>query len=454
MANETVRADSTEEAIRGMAVQTKSGKGTKDAGAVESYLDPRRRGHRPWSAAIAVVALLAFVVAIAGKGASPVSISVAGFLGTSTPDTAPVPGTAPAAVTNTPPPPPPSTPETSAPARTDPTTVTTTVPAAPTTTAAPTVASSVPPPLIPLLPPMSFPPVSVPPPSARVTLFHVPTPASQPLGLVAGPDGNLWFTEGNRDVVGRVTPDGVITEFHTPTAGSQPGAITLGPDGALWFAEVSGNNIGRITTSGTVTEFAIPTAYSHPSGIAVGADGALWFTEWNVAKVSRVTVDGHMTEYPAGAATPNQIVRGADGDMWFTDGLGELGRISPSGALSPVTLANMNMAWAVTVDRLGNLWYAGGDQSDLGRIERRDPAGHVTEFVVGRYVEFNGITEGPDGAMWFTESNMNAIGRLAPDGTITTDSAPSPVRIVVGPDANIWFTSGTNGNAVGRIRID
>ncbi len=45
-----------------------------------------------------------------------------------------------------------------------------------------------------------------------------------------------------------------------PTSDSQPLGITAGPDGALWFTEVRGNKIGRITTSGTITR----VRRSHP----------------------------------------------------------------------------------------------------------------------------------------------------------------------------------------------
>ena len=52
---------------------------------------------------------------------------------------------------------------------------------------------------------------------ARVQAFPIPTPDSQPISIILGPDGNLWFTEQNASNVARVTPDGVITEFRTPT---------------------------------------------------------------------------------------------------------------------------------------------------------------------------------------------------------------------------------------------
>src|SRR5262245_38182118 len=69
-----------------------------------------------------------------------------------------------------------------------------------------------------------------------------------------------------------------LTEFPL-SANSRPTSITTGPDGNLWFTEGIGNQIGRITSAGAVTEFAIPTAGSQPLSITAGPDGNVWFTE-------------------------------------------------------------------------------------------------------------------------------------------------------------------------------
>jgi hypothetical protein len=94
-----------------------------------------------------------------------------------------------------------------------------------------------------------------------ITEFPVPTGSSQPYGITAGPDGNLWFTEngiaGNK--IGRITTAGVITEFPLPNASSAPRGIAAGPDGNLWFTEQLGNKIGQITTGG-VAPTATPTS--------------------------------------------------------------------------------------------------------------------------------------------------------------------------------------------------
>src|SRR5579863_2120682 len=84
---------------------------------------------------------------------------------------------------------------------------------------------------------------------AQVTFVEYPTPtgASVPTWITSGPDGNLWFTEGSANKIGKITPSGAITEYG-PT-GAVPVGIVAGPDGNLWFTEETGNNIGRITTA-------------------------------------------------------------------------------------------------------------------------------------------------------------------------------------------------------------
>jgi len=41
-----------------------------------------------------------------------------------------------------------------------------------------------------------------------------------PIGITAGPDGNLWFTEMVAGKVGRITTAGVVTEFPVTTESS------------------------------------------------------------------------------------------------------------------------------------------------------------------------------------------------------------------------------------------
>ena len=94
--------------------------------------------------------------------------------------------------------------------------------------------------------------------------FPVPAQKGQPDRITAGPDGNLWFTEGAANEIGRITPSGRISQFPIPTANSAPDGIAAGPDGNLWFTERAANQIGRITPSGSDQPVPDPHSEQYP----------------------------------------------------------------------------------------------------------------------------------------------------------------------------------------------
>jgi hypothetical protein len=49
------------------------------------------------------------------------------------------------------------------------------------------------------------------------TEYPIPTASSSPYGIVAGPDGNLWFTESGTNKIGKVTTTGAFTHYSIPT---------------------------------------------------------------------------------------------------------------------------------------------------------------------------------------------------------------------------------------------
>jgi hypothetical protein len=81
--------------------------------------------------------------------------------------------------------------------------------------------------------------------------------------------------------------------------------------------------------------------------------------------------------------------------------------------------------------------------------------------VVGtrRKALMSGITPGPDGALWFTQTSYAAktgdgIGRMTADGRSASWALPhrlgNPTRIAAGSDGALWFTE-PDGHAIGRI---
>jgi virginiamycin B lyase len=269
-------------------------------------------------------------------------------------------------------------------------------------------------------------------------------------GIAAGPDGAVWYTDVDCNLIGRVTTAGVVTTFPIPTPNSSPTQITAGPDGALWFTEYMGGKIGRITTAGAITEFAIPTSnpIPLPLGIVLGPDGALWFTEEQGNKIGRITTSGTITEFPIPTidSEPVGITSGPDGALWFTEQpFNKIGRITTAGNITEFVLPTAGAGPAlITAGPDGALWFTESGGSKIGRITT---GGMITEFPTPTASMPFGIGVGPDGALWFTEPQASNIGRITTSGAIDEFSLspppntfPGPYIIITGPDGNLWFT--------------
>ena len=205
--------------------------------------------------------------------------------------------------------------------------------------------------------------------SGVLTEFPIPTPGSLPVGIVMGPDGNLWFMEQTGNKVARMTPDGVVTdEFQIPTPVSNAAEITTGPDGNLWFSEQSAGKIGRITTAGVITEFALSDQQSIPHGIVTGPDGNLWFVGTQGFGVGRISRYGDISNVVPITAQGTAIAAGPDGNLWFGDLSGVMTRLTTSGV--------------------------------------------VTSFPLPSATSIDAIVAGPDGSLWFTEESVGKIGRI------------------------------------------
>jgi streptogramin lyase len=281
------------------------------------------------------------------------------------------------------------------------------------------------------------------------------TASSQPNGIVAGPDGNVWFTEYSAAKIGKITPAGTVTEFTTPTANSGPRNITAGADGNLWFTEYFGSAIGRITPAGVITEF--PTALNvGPRGITAGPDGNVWFTEFNANRIGRITPAGAIAEFavPTPNSGPRGIDPGPDGNLWFTEyNASQIGRITTSGTVTefPIPTAGSGPAH-IAAGPDGNLWFAENTSGKIGKITT---AGVATDFAIPTPGSAPvGIAPGNDGNLWFTENSGNNIGEVTPSGVFTEYTVPTsasgPQSIFPGADGGLWFTE-QNSSRIGRI---
>jgi streptogramin lyase len=275
-------------------------------------------------------------------------------------------------------------------------------------------------------------------PSGQITQFSVDLElVGGAQTIAAGPDGNMYVNAssgggGKPDFILRVTPAGEITRLSAGSVpasqgfGTGPESITAGPDGNLWFTEFWANRVGRLTPSGSLTEFTIPTAESSPRGIVTGPDGNLWFVEATRFRpaIARITPQGVITEFPITFETtdntPNDIVSGPDGKLWFTEMEG-MGRISTSGEISQVALPQGSRPAKLLAAPDGNVWY-----SDAGRyaIVRLGASGATRTYPLPRRLVVPwGMAVGADGRIWFGESEYGvvaSIGLTVPEPLMST----------------------------------
>jgi virginiamycin B lyase len=300
-----------------------------------------------------------------------------------------------------------------------------------------------------------------------ITEFPIPTAASSPYSIAAGPDGNLWFTESDGNRIGRISTAGVVTEFPLPNAGSDPRGITAGPDAALWFTEFAGNRIGRITISGAVTEFPLTPPSGSPISIVTGSDDALWFTESN--GIGRMTTDGGFSEIPLpDGCFGLPIGTAPDGSLRTTCAIHQtVLRISTAGVVTSFP-EHMGMgAGGIATGPDGDVWLTVKDgllplvwTNELRRQTAAGTSDGNVDVSAGGPSQLGGIAAGADGNMWFTATSQPsttrpaAVWRSTPGFTLTEFPLPSaqgtPTGIAAGSDGALWFTE-MDANNIGRI---
>jgi streptogramin lyase len=201
-----------------------------------------------------------------------------------------------------------------------------------------------------------------------LTEFPLPDKNELPGKIVVGADGNLWFTlwvpahkvRGVEERTGaafivRITPSGAMTRFELPgparVRNAAPAAIVAGPDGNLWFTDPALGRIGKITLAGAIAEYDLDVS---PYGLTAGPDGNLWFT--SSTGIGRISTTGDVREFPSRARIGGQIVTGPEADLWFTGPGLSVGRMTPSGQFSWFGFKGGAATLDIAVGSDGGIW--------------------------------------------------------------------------------------------------
>jgi virginiamycin B lyase len=140
-------------------------------------------------------------------------------------------------------------------------------------------------------------------------------------GIVAGKDGDQWFTSFRDDgPIARVTKDGILTKFFPPTKG-KPQRLEVDADGLVWFTERRGNKIGRLDPkSGAFKEFPLPGPEASPYAIGIDRNGMIWYDSHEQDTLGRLDPKtGEVIEYPYphSEISMREFFLDSQGRMWY-----------------------------------------------------------------------------------------------------------------------------------------
>lgn len=198
------------------------------------------------------------------------------------------------------------------------------------------------------------------------------------------------------------------------------------------------------TPAGSFTRFQGPRANANIGALAPARDGSLWFSEGSpqAAKLGHILPNGDIAEF----ALP----------------------VTPSSSTARLTESDV---YSLTVGPDGTIWYiqtdliSGANQNAYNKttIGRMTPDGAVTTFPLPINVKASQIAAGADGALWFvqtvtdasTGSKKSTLARITTDGQITPYSAAGTgvTFACVGPDNAIWYTN-DGVKSIGRLTTD
>ena len=185
-----------------------------------------------------------------------------------------------------------------------------------------------------------------------------------------------------------------------------------------------------------------------PRHLTQGPDGNIWVAEGNIAKI---TPAGAVTEFsPADISGATGITTGPDGNLWVTQngGVAKFSPANPNGALK-FDIAALTNANKITTGPDGNLWTAAGKK--VIKIPPANPTGATDKEITG--MDARGIASS-GGRLWVVDRSGKAIVSVTTDfNTITPHPVTAgPQEVAAGPNGQVAYTDpGQQPHQVGRL---
>jgi virginiamycin B lyase len=286
-------------------------------------------------------------------------------------------------------------------------------------------------------------------------------PATPGQDMVSGPDGRLWFADGN-GIAAMVPTTRAVTRY--PNAGfNGVGGLTVGGDGNIWATSINNHLIARFNISTQVFSF-FASGVIFPIQITTAADGNLWYATGS-GSAQRMLTTGQLGANTGYIGSTLDIDLGPDGNIWIatSESPARLFRIDPTSGASTNVFGRITnrQPTSTTIGPDGHLWftYEGGLTDGVGRLVL---ATSSWTYFPRTGIEYpTDIVAGRDRSLWFTSSSERRFGRATTGGTVTLfppisppgAGSRSPYALTAASDGNVWFIESATVARLARITV-
>ncbi|SRR5579883_127511 len=238
-----------------------------------------------------------------------------------------------------------------------------------------------------------------------------------PHGVIVGPDGAAWVTEGGQNAIARYLPTGSkgrpkVELFFVPRRDANLNTAVFDRQGTLWFTGQSGY-IGRFEPGTKKIEtWDAPRGFG-PYGIACTPKGAVWYVSLAgnyLAQIDTATGRPRVVEPPVKEAGTRRVWSDSQGRLWISEwNVGHVSRYDPAdGSWKRWKLPGKDpMAYAVYVDEQDAVWLS---EFTANAIVRFDPKSETfLSFPSDKESANVRQLHGRPGEVWGAESGTGRI---------------------------------------------
>lgn len=301
-------------------------------------------------------------------------------------------------------------------------------------------------------------------PVQAATLQSWPLATPRPTGihdLAPAPDGGVWFTAQRSGHLGWFDPKSARSELIALGAGSAPHGVIAGPDGAAWITD---GGLGAIVRVGWpergLRRFPLPegTPYANLNTAAFDGDGRLWFTGQSGVVGHLVPKTGAIDVKlaPRGRG-PYGICATPQGEVWWCSLAGSfIARIDRRSGESvvvepPTPQQGARRVWS---DSRGRIWVS---EWLSGNLSMHDPAAKTWRAwrVPGANPQPYAVYVDERDQVWVSDFGANAVWRFDPVREsferFDFPREAAGVRQILGRRGEVWLPeSGTEHISVIR----